>query len=82
MSETFKFVAAVTVLLLIGIAGGVFAMLVPDKWERAGWGEAVVVKICPRNTPVVRLPNGEIWVRLSWATRYRVENEKTVCAGT
>jgi hypothetical protein len=80
MPDTFKFLSACAILFAITIVGAIAAFLSPSKWERAGWGEAVVLRICPGNVPIVRLPNGEIWIRLTWSTRYRVEDEQTVCA--
>jgi len=66
---------------IVLFVSSVFALLmIPDKWERAGWKEAVVIKLCPGRVPVVRLPDGTTWARLSWAVRYPVENEKTVCS--
>jgi hypothetical protein len=80
MTDTLKFVSTCTLLFAITIAGAIAAFLMPDKWERAGWREAIVLRLCPGNVPIVRLPNGEVWMRLSWSVRYRVEDEQTVCA--
>jgi hypothetical protein len=80
MTDTFKFISACAILFAISVAGVVAVTLTPSKWERAGWNEAVVLRICPGNIPIVRLPDGSIWVRLTWSTRYRVENEQIVCA--
>jgi hypothetical protein len=66
--------------MLIIIGGVLVLIFIPDKWERAGWREAVVLRICPGPVPIVRLPDGSVWVRLTWSIRYRVENEQTVCA--
>jgi hypothetical protein len=79
MTELVKFISACTILTLLAISGVIAVALVPDKWERAGWREAVVLRLCPSNVPVVRLPNGEIWIRLTWSLRYRVEDEQKVC---
>jgi hypothetical protein len=71
--------AGIGFMLFCFVAGMAAAIWIPDRWERAGWREAIVIRICPKRVPVVRLPNGEVWVRLSWAVRYPVEDEKTVC---
>jgi hypothetical protein len=80
MTELTRFISTCTILTLLAISGVIAVALIPDKWERRGWREAIVLRICPGAVPVVRLPNGEMWVRLTWSTRYRVDNEKTVCA--
>jgi hypothetical protein len=77
----YKFVwACMGFMLFCAAAAIAAAVMIPDRWERAGWHEAIVVRLCPKGIPVVRLPNGELWVRLSWAVRYQVENEQTVCS--
>src|SRR5262245_9697314 len=74
-------VAVLAPFLVIGLSIGslVALVMIADKWERRGWDKAVVLKICPGGVPVVRLPNGEVWVRLRWALRYPVEDERKVC---
>jgi hypothetical protein len=62
------------------IAFMVTVSLIPDKWERAGWRDAVVIRVCQGGIPVVRLPDGSTWVRISWSIRYPVENAEKVCA--
>lgn len=78
MTDTKRFVLIFGLMLAISLAGVAFAIWVPDRWERAGWREAVVIRLCHK-VPIVRLPDGTVWVRLSWALRYRVEDEQTVC---
>jgi hypothetical protein len=60
------------------IALAVVSAWVPDRWERAGWGEAVVIRIC-HEVPIVRLPDGTVWARFSWAWRLPVEDASKVC---
>ena len=70
---------AVVVPMLLLISSIAVLIWVPDKWERRGWNRATVIKVCPGRVPVVRLPDGQVWVRLKWDLRYPVENENTVC---
>jgi len=44
-----------------------------------GLGQAVLIKVCPGGVPIVRLPDGQVWVRLSWPKRYPVEDERKAC---
>jgi hypothetical protein len=62
------------------IAFIVTVSLIPDRWERSGWRDAVVIRVCQGGIPVVRLPDGSTWVRISWSIRYPVENAEKVCA--
>jgi hypothetical protein len=79
MTDTLKFISATGGFWVLLIVSVVAIVMLPDKWERAGWREAVVIRLCPGNIPVVRLPNGTVWIRLSWAARYPVEDEQKVC---
>jgi hypothetical protein len=65
-------------LVFVGVI--VAVSFIPNKWERAGWGEAIVIRVCPGGIPIVRLPDGSTWARISWSIRYPVENAEKVCA--
>ena len=57
----------------------VAVIMVPDKWQRRGWDQAIVLKICPGGIPVVRLPDGQVWARVRWNMRYPVDDAGKVC---
>jgi len=79
MPEHVKAILFFLGFVLFSIGLGAAIAMIPDRWERAGWDEAILIKICPGNIPIVRLPDGTMWVRISWSVRYRVEDESKVC---
>jgi hypothetical protein len=74
-----RFVLGIIGIWVLMIGAVVAFVMIPDKWERAGWREAVLIKICPGRIPIVRLPNGEVWARMSWSLRYKIEDEAKIC---
>jgi hypothetical protein len=61
------------------IAAAVVSAWIPDHWQRRGWDDAVLIRIC-HDVPIVRLPDGTAWARFSWARRLPVEDESEVCS--